>query len=224
MKYNVVERFTSIQGEGAWTGTQMDFVRLAQCPVGKMSGMCKLWDGTKFICDTGPMYRGIKEQKGDVTEWHPYTEVNAVLDEQQIIEDMETSHLCLTGGEPLIYDIGAIVEHLPNTKKLHIETSGTVNLPWWTPWVTLSPKENWLESMVERANELKLLVHHATTENQVRDWIRRFHPESRPFYLQAIESEDREEWRRNIEWAMSLLKLNQHLRLSIQVHKAIEVR
>ena len=225
MKYKVVERFRSVQGEGYWTGTQMDFVRLSQCPVGGVNGLCQMWDGTHFICDTGNAYKKIRDRKRETTEWHPYTEVNEVLSAEDIVKGMETDHLCLTGGEPLVYDIGPIVEKLHPSKKLHIETSGTVDgCPWWSPWITLSPKAGCTGNMLAIANELKLLVHHDTTEDQIKDWIKKFNPESRHFYLQPIEDLNPVQWKLNIARAMELLKVNKHIRLSIQVHKAIEVR
>src|SRR5438128_6523990 len=140
MLYSITEHFTSVQGEGFWVGTPMHFVRLAHCPVGKTRGMCTNWDGKQFVCDTGPSY---KPPFG--AEWHNYEEVNDRVDGTTIWSWLDKcKHLCLTGGEPLAYDLLDIIHKIPDGARLHIETSGTITHPGITKygnvWVTLSPK------------------------------------------------------------------------------------
>ena len=84
MKYPVVERFKSLQGEGMYAGTPMAFIRFVGCSVGKK---------TCAFCDTDfvePLtWRGGGEYTEDeLLEWaQPYR------------------HICLTGGEPLDQDL-----------------------------------------------------------------------------------------------------------------------
>ena len=160
----VSEIFFSPQGEGVYTGVGMLFVRFAGCTVGKpytkaeyeplrRSGVwpelptytekCTLADGRHMPCDTD--YR-VKKR--------------LTLDQllKEIPKDVE--HICITGGEPLVHDLNTFISYLLDMKKkVHIETSGTIE-KYFIPdiWVTVSPKSRPYNSMIERANEIKLLV------------------------------------------------------------------
>lgn len=223
-RYKVSEAFYSLQGEGRWTGYPMFFVRLSQCPVGGAEGICKSWDGKEFICDTGLSYKGAK------AEHHPYTQVSMVLTAEQIWEMAKErsnftptqKHLCITGGEPLIYNLEDLIYTCPDNWMIHIETSGTVRqiLAGCDLWVTVSPKEGydakWIESF---ADELKILVHQGT------DNINFFKLVSlaERVYFQPIESELREETVANAKRAVELA-LKYGLPLSLQTHKILEIR
>jgi organic radical activating enzyme len=80
-------------------------------------------------------------------------------------------HICITGGEPLIHNLSQLVEKWVLWKRtkhsIHIETSGTKIIHFNCPqivnateqcWVTVSPKANFIPSMIRRANEVKFLV------------------------------------------------------------------
>lgn len=175
----VAEHFHSLQGEGFWLGTQMHFIRLAGCSVGKkasneflkdnavvsmetekkellpvlrngtIGSKCKTWDGRFFDCDT------------DFT-------AKEHLTIQELIDDTWESHICLTGGEPLnhqrqIITQGLFMRAFERRIQIHIETSGTVQIDEQfyhdsRVWVTVSPKFDAQEVMIARADELKLLV------------------------------------------------------------------
>ena len=177
--YPIAEIFTSWQGEGLWSGTRMTFVRLAGCNVGKMypperypepgerlipalsttendllpiyARQCTTWDGRRFQCDTD--YQ-MKER----------------LTAKEIIDRVPegVQHMCLTGGEPLqfavkrIFDAWMVRTDSALRKSFHIETSGTREysflLPFDDVWVTVSPKAGCLDSLLIRADEVKLLV------------------------------------------------------------------
>jgi 7-carboxy-7-deazaguanine synthase len=165
-KYPISEIFTSWQGEGAWSGTRMTFIRFAGCNVGKpipttlansdyygnlpiWQEECTTWDGRKFLCDTD--FR-VKER----------------LTAKEILAQVpkNVEHIVFTGGEPLLHidAINYIIDlweermgqHIRND--VHIETSGTKN--YWRKgvWLTVSPKANFLPQMIQRANEIKFLV------------------------------------------------------------------
>jgi 7-carboxy-7-deazaguanine synthase len=168
----IAEIFDSVQGEGQWVGTRMLFIRLAGCnvgkprqalkisspfpilPTGKEAVACTSWDGRSFPCDT------------DYTI-HQRVTTEYLVEE---IKNVGVSHVCITGGEPLLHY--PVIENLftPLAKlqvQIHIETSGTIVpkplggfrkllLPGY--WVTVSPKINAQDEMIRRADELKLLV------------------------------------------------------------------
>lgn len=152
MIYPVSEIFTSPQGEGLYCGTLMTFVRLAGCSVGKRfpkvyydalpvyTEQCTLYDGRNFACDTD--YR-VKER----------------LPVDDIISRIEAPHVCISGGEPLIHDLAPLVLAIQASgRHVHLETSGTIEWNMSGVWVTVSPKHRCLETMISRANEIKLLI------------------------------------------------------------------
>lgn len=154
IKYPIVETFASIQGEGRWMGTPMFFIRFAGCPVSDR-GTCTAWDGTLFLCDTDLKTRGtfscdeLVERAGD---WR---------------------RICLTGGEPLAQNLEPLMRALDHAhpRVFHIETSGTVltALPPVPTWLTVSPKRNYIHSMLGKADEIKVMVTEATNMKRIHD-------------------------------------------------------
>ena len=114
----VVEIFDSIMGEGIQIGIPMTFVRLAGCNL-----QC-IW------CDTP----------------QGFTEGNA-MEEKAILELCKSAWVCLTGGEPLLQNVGLLIQQLQeNGHLVAVETNGTVGpqdiLDKWYEfdfW-TISPK------------------------------------------------------------------------------------
>lgn len=169
--YPVSEVFTSIQGEATFSGTRMTFIRLAGCSVGRpypkedrqpigdlpiYSEECVTYDGRKFQCDTD--FR-----------------VKSRFTILQLLEQIPRGirHVCITGGEPFIHELSPLVAAIQQRGAMcHIETSGTLpirrafspiedNVPndySKDVWITVSPKFGVLDEMVNRANEIKLLV------------------------------------------------------------------
>ena len=192
----------TVQGEGYWTGTLVDFIRLAGCPV-----RCP-W------CDTG------YENGGKGLPSVPQSIA-------QLLAQLQSPRVVITGGEPFIHrDLPELVEALLEAdKQVSIETSGA----YWQDvsplaWITLSPKEHVnpqypvQELFWTRANEIKLVVstgeevafYHKYLENNVNI----------PVFLQP-------EWmskKSAIPIILELLKQNPSYRLSLQVHKFIGVQ
>lgn len=108
MEYNVVEKFTSINGEGVRAGQLAVFIRFKGCNLS-----CS-------YCDT----KWANEQDT------PYT----IMTEDEIfeyIEDTGIKNVTLTGGEPLIQpNIEKLIERLCMNKKhiIEIETNGAVDI------------------------------------------------------------------------------------------------
>lgn len=230
MNYPLAERFKAPQGEGLYTGTQMAFLRLVGCSVGKR---------TCTACDTDfetllPALGGGLYTPEELADW-----------------SLPCAHACVTGGEPLDRDLRPLLAALgARDIEAHVETSGTRWPDWldlrgrvgahmvafptgdlgheWRPtrlWLTVSPKPGYREEMVERADEVKVILGGLgdgpgwpTLEDAVR-WA----DDGRLVYVQP----------RNLKLdvdraalAASLEAVARHprLRLSAQLHKFLRTR
>lgn len=143
--YRVNEIFLSLQGEGAWTGVPMVFVRLAGCNLA-----CP-------FCDT------------DHARFTLMTAREIAAEVDRLAPDRR-HRVVLTGGEPALQADDRLVEALA-PRRVHIETNGTLPLPRGLAWVTLSPKPGG-EPVVDRADELKLLWTGPDTDPARFDGIR----------------------------------------------------
>jgi organic radical activating enzyme len=117
MKYKVSEIFSSIQGEGAWMGFPVTFVRLAGCNMN-----CS-------FCDTPQRNKA-----------------NMVISAGEIIkriDDYDPVRIIITGGEPLMQDAGSLSMAIADEGYIvGLETNGTIQLPRRHAFdhVSLSPK------------------------------------------------------------------------------------
>ena len=140
--YRVNEIFYSIQGEGAFAGTPAVFVRFSGC------NLACPW------CDTDHSH--FAEMTRDELE-------NAV---RALLTGRDGAIIVLTGGEPALqlHDDEPLFREFKN--RVCIETNGTLPVPDWVDWVTVSPK-NELSAIVPLFDELKFV----------------FEPEHIPYYL-----------------------------------------
>lgn len=191
----------TIQGEGYWAGTPVDFIRLAGCPVG-----CP-W------CDTG---------YADGGKGLP----RLLRSHEDLIAELQSPRVVISGGEPAIHPgLGALIASLQAAnKQVHLETSGA----FWQAipdevWVTLSPKAHVSRYPVEpnvwnRANEFKLVIATGDEIDFYQNWLEQF--PSTPVFLQP-------EWTvrdRTLPLVLDLLHRYPHYRLSLQLHKFIGVQ
>ncbi len=189
----------TIQGEGYWAGTPVDFIRLAGCPVG-----CP-W------CDTG------------------YAEGGAGLPREMrgfdaLIAELRSPRVVISGGEPLVHrQLPALVDAvIASGREVSIETSGafcqTVSAE---AWITLSPKQHVSPSYPvqpefwERANEVKIVI---ASGEELALYLPYLQPRI-PVFLQP-EWQDRD---RTLPIVLELLKQFPSYRLSLQLHKLIGV-
>lgn len=190
----------TIQGEGYFAGTPCDFIRLAGCPV-----QC-------HYCDTGYADGG-----KDLPRSH-YTF-------EQLIKQLISPRVVISGGEPFIHkQLPALVQEiLANHKSVAIETSGSFrqDIPAAT-WVTLSPKGHInpaypvLPIMWQRANEIKLVI---ATGEELAYYAPQLSLLNIPIFLQP-------EWYtvdRTLPLVLELLRQNPQYRLSVQLHKYLNV-
>ncbi len=125
----VVERFHSLQGEGAHSGRSAFFIRLAGCTVG-----CP-W------CDTKDSW---------ATRLHPSATVLELSKEVEVARAKGAAFVVITGGEPLHHNLNFLCDAIQKTTSsqasdsipIHIETSGVDKLTGTPNWITLSPKRH----------------------------------------------------------------------------------
>jgi 7-carboxy-7-deazaguanine synthase len=221
LTFPIHEQFSeTIQGEGYWTGTPADFIRLAGCPL------------SCHYCDTG------YADGGSATPRH-------LRSLSSLISELRSLHVVISGGEPLIHkDLPKLVEAIAATgRQVQIETSGAFWQPVPNPtWVTLSPKEHvspkypvhpamWL-----RANEIKIVISSGQEVdfyyNSINHWSSVFQDwgykhwseyalnwdeptPTQKLYLQP-EWDERD---RTLPLTLELLKQHPKYRLSLQTHK-----
>lgn len=153
--YRVNEIFYSLQGEGAFTGTPVVFVRFSGC-----NRACS-------FCDT---------------DFDDYTLLSAD-DIVAEAERYPAGRVVLTGGEPLLQVDAPLIDALHRAgMTIHIETNGTLPVPDGIDWVTCSPKEPPLAIQPDRINEIKV-VYTGQSADSLDDIRCRFNPVSL-FYLQ----------------------------------------
>ncbi len=203
LKLPIHETFQStVQGEGYWTGSLVDFIRLAGCPV-----RCP-W------CDTGYADggKGLPHVPRSIAE---------------LLAELKSPRVVISGGEPFIHkNLAQLVQALLELgKQVSIETSGS----YWQEvneqaWITLSPKQHVSpnypvqEQFWTRANEIKLVI----STGQELDFYKKYFSSSlnMSIYLQP-------EWNERsltIPMTLELLKQNPGYRLSLQTHKFIGVQ
>lgn len=134
----VMEMFYSIQGEGFNTGKPAAFVRIGGCDVG-----CH-W------CD-------VKESWNAAL--HPLTKTADIID---FVHAFPANAVVLTGGEPLKYKLDLLCDGLKDKgATIYLETCGAYSSTALFDWICLSPKKNLppRQDMLERADELKMIIH-----------------------------------------------------------------
>lgn len=196
----------TIQGEGYWSGTPCDFIRLSGCPVG-----C-------WFCDTGySRQEAVKPPKGEVRTF------------ESLISELKSNHVVISGGEPFIHkELPDLVDALNEVGKfVSIETSGSFYQLVRDAWITLSPKEHLnnaypvLDVIWGMADEVKLVITNNniyTNGNEVGFYKEKFDKLNIPIYLQP-------EWYNKTETIPLTLELVKKYgyRLSLQTHKFIGV-
>ncbi len=134
----VMEMFYSIQGEGYNTGRPAAFVRIGGCDVG-----CH-WCDVKEAWDASV---------------HPLTEKRDIID---YVHAFPAGAAVITGGEPLMYNLGPLCEGLRQKGvTIYLETCGSYPLSGQFDWICLSPKRSLdpRHDMLHMADEMKVIVY-----------------------------------------------------------------
>lgn len=217
----VNEVFYSIQGEGAWTGTPMVFVRLSGC------------DLNCSYCDT-------KHESWKVMTSDQINSVAFNLYEERHYPGFR--RVCFTGGEPTIQEhFFDVVEYmLQNRWEVHIETNGRHRIPdslyksnfRQSLWITASPKTKMHGALITRPDEIKIVYPHEwpgidVVSHWKHIWGSRRNNDFLPVFLQPCDEGPfkKYETEQNIQTAaMRVLEYPGLLRLSLQTHKIIGVK
>jgi organic radical activating enzyme len=192
-EYPVMERFLTVQGEGAYTGAAAWFIRLGGCDVG-----CA-W------CDV--------KESWDVNA-HPHVPAVTLVDEAVASK----APICvITGGEPAMHDLTALTEGLQAAGiRTHIETSGTHALTGSWDWVTFSPKrfKAPLDAIYTQTDELKVIVVNRHDLAWGLEHASRLQTDARLFF--------QPEWDRReqvLDYTVAFVQENPEWRISLQTHK-----
>jgi 7-carboxy-7-deazaguanine synthase len=193
----VMERFYTVQGEGAYAGAPAYFIRLGGCDVG-----C-VW------CDV--------KESWDASN-HPSYSV------EQLVKDVVDSGapICVvTGGEPAMYNLEALTLGLHQAGiRSHIETSGAHPLTGTWDWITFSPKKfkEPVDSIYPLAHELKVVVYHKSDLEWAADHAKRTASHCM-LYMQP-------EWSKKEAMQTLILdyiRIHTKWRISVQTHKYLGV-
>jgi organic radical activating enzyme len=189
-----MEAFRTVQGEGAHTGRSSFFMRIGGCDVG-----CH-WCDVKESWDASV---------------HPLTELEDLI---QMPGPNDTT-VVITGGEPLMWDMGPLTEGLKaRGLKVHLETSGAYPLTGNWDWVCLSPKKNkspkpeWYGI----ANELKVIVFN----DDDFKWAE-MHSEQCGAQVERFLQPEWSRREQNLPKIIAYLESNPQWRLGLQAHKYI---
>lgn len=219
MKVN--EIFYSIQGEGQWAGTPASFIRLSGCNLN-----CPFCDTQHEQFDHQPISRIISQ-----INKHPNAQLKSPY-----------KHVIITGGEPYIHSLTPELIYILKQAGwfVHVESNGTKSLtlqPEYMPhWMTLSPKlgSRCPYVTVAGANELKFLM---DWEGSAPGWtgksIQAFlndhciipNGQQNPhLFIQPIWADDDPELcQHNMDFCAEWVKKNPQFRLSLQVHKLLDI-
>ena len=189
-----MEAFRTVQGEGAHTGRPSFFMRIGGCDVGcHWCDVKESWDAQR----------------------HPLTSLDELLE----LPGNQDSIVVITGGEPLMWDMGPLTEGLrARGFRVHLETSGAYPVTGSWDWVCLSPKKTKapLVEWYALANELKVIIFN----DDDFKWAAA-HAEQ---CSAQIELFVQPEWSRryqNIPKIIDFLESNPQWRLGLQTHKYI---
>lgn len=189
MKYKVNEIFRSVQAEGRNSGTPCVFVRLAGCNLA-----CP-------FCDT---------------DHDPFTEMSAEEIDRRIDELANGDPdllIVFTGGEPCLQLKES--EVIGGTRPKAIETNGTLPVPKWIGWVTVSPKSELPLESYRGASEVKVLMGQLSEE-----YLAKLEETHAALYVQPLERAGK----MNMRECLDFLKRRPRWKLSVQYHKLIGIR
>lgn len=196
MRYRVNEVFLSLQGEGFWTGTPMVFLRFSGCNLA-----CP-------FCDTSHA-SGSDMSADDI--------VAAVL-----AAAGNCRRACVTGGEPALQLDTVLIAKLHAAGfKLHLETNGTLAIPSGVDWITLSPKEDFVQNagvVLPGADELKLVYDGIADPERWASFPASWH------FLQPCDTGDAAKNATILAATVEYIKANPAWRLSLQTHKLLGIR
>ena len=194
MKVN--EIFYSLQGEGHHSGTAAVFVRLSGCNLD-----CP-------FCDTD-------HRDGTLMSEEQIADAAAAWPAQLVV---------ITGGEPALQLNSILVDALHRRgKRIAVETNGTRPLPDGIDWITLSPKDLFLgrsaRPVLAAADELKVVF---DGKHLPPDYSHIAIRHGR--YLQPCDTGNALRNAAIAAATVEYIKAHPEWRLSLQIHKILDIR
>ena len=195
--YRVNEIFYSLQGEGRHAGRAAVFIRFSGCNLN-----CP-------FCDT------------DFSSYTPMTADDII---QAVSEWRNCAFVVLTGGEPTLQADARLVNMLHDEGfYVAMETNGTRPVPAGVDWVTLSPKNCFVD------HAPKLVPQHADEVKVVFDGIHDPKPygqlgEGLYLNLQPCDIGDADRNREVTRQCVEYIKRHPQWHLSLQTHKLINIQ
>ena len=193
-KYSVNEIFYSVEGEGFFSGCPAVFVRFAGCT------MHCAWCDTKYAQKT-----------------------NFNLTAEQILKKIAVypcKTVVLTGGEPTERNLIPLLKLLKENKyQIHLETNGANLIDTkLIDFCTVSPKAYINAKMLKKANAVKYITDDKTALKEIESFQKILNKKTL-FYLQPKNNS-----KENIKQCLKLIKQKPNLRLSVQLHKFLNIK
>ncbi|MCM1511359.1 MAG: 7-carboxy-7-deazaguanine synthase QueE [Clostridium sp.] len=190
------EIFYSIQGEGMHTGEAAIFVRFSGCNL-----ECP-------FCDT---------------EHLPYQEFT----EDEIVSEISrypARLVVVTGGEPTLQLTMSLVDKIHKLGKyVAVETNGTRPIPYNVDWVTVSPKATFVGEagmpVIKKAHEVKIVLDDLHTYDDPAFGIK-----ADNYLVQPCDTTDEIRNKEIIKRCISFVEENPLWKLSLQIHKILDIR
>ncbi|HJW56144.1 MAG TPA: 7-carboxy-7-deazaguanine synthase [Burkholderiaceae bacterium] len=210
MTYSIKEIFYTLQGEGAQAGRPAIFCRFSGC---------NLWSGRESdranavckFCDTD--FVGVDGELGG--KYADSDSLARTIDNLWPVAYQLGKYVVFTGGEPLLQLNDALIGSMHALGfEIAIETNGTIPAPSGVDWICVSPKAG-SELVVRTGNELKVVI--PQVEQSLRDYE---FLEFEHFFVQPMDGPDLE---RNTRLAIDTCKRNPKWRLSLQIHKLLQI-
>lgn len=194
-KLKVVEIFYSVQGEGANVGMPAIFIRLAHC------------NKDCWFCDTN----------WDTGAWMSMEDII------QTIAPYPCKNIIWTGGEPTLQLTDEVLEYFP-TYYHCIETNGTNPVPQRIDYISCSPKVSTdiLRKNFSFVNEFRYPLAAGDTLPALSEL-----PKADNYFVSPIfigkEQERFDISPENLAYCMAFVKANPLWRISIQMHKLLNI-
>ncbi len=129
------------------------------------------------------------------------------------------THVVFTGGEPSLQLTDSLVQKLKKHDRfVQIETNGTHVLPSSVDWVTCSPKEGG-KVILCHIDELKVLYRGEYTDMTQAEAMK-----ASEYRLQPLDTGDEVRNREVIIQTMNYILRNPKWKLSLQLHKILNIR
>ena len=200
----IAEIFASLQGEGLRQGEPTIFVRLAGCNL-----RCP-------FCDTKHAWKGGRE-----------TSVERIADRvARLAKARPAEWIVLTGGEPLLQDVGPLVRRLKGAGfRIQVETNGHFYRRLDADWYTVSPKPSdyiFHPGYRTKAREVKLVASRELNLAVVL-CVRDAFPARTPLFIQPESNTTRSRAKALKLVLQAAEEGRTNVRFSLQMHKILRI-